>query len=62
MKSLELLAWGWSPTAIFPISAFQVARIIGVSHWHPAILTLLKAQRGTIVREEKGGLPRSELN
>jgi hypothetical protein len=25
---------GWHPTVILPISASQVARIIGVSHWH----------------------------
>jgi hypothetical protein len=26
----------WPPTSILPISAFQVARITGVSHWRLA--------------------------
>jgi hypothetical protein len=34
MRSWELFVQPW--TGILPISAFQVARIIGTSHWHPA--------------------------
>jgi hypothetical protein len=30
--SHELFAWGWLPTAILLISAFQVAKITGMSH------------------------------
>jgi hypothetical protein len=30
------LFWRWPQTMIFPILASQVARIIGVRHWHPA--------------------------
>jgi hypothetical protein len=32
---------GWPQTLILTISASQVARIIGVSHWHPAKLLSL---------------------
>jgi hypothetical protein len=32
---LQTLCLGW-PCTIFPISASQVARITGVSYWHPA--------------------------
>jgi hypothetical protein len=30
------ISWGWLSTVIHPISASQVARITGVSHWHRA--------------------------
>jgi hypothetical protein len=30
---------GWPQTIILLISASQVAKITGLSHWHPAILT-----------------------
>jgi hypothetical protein len=30
---------GWLQTLILLISASPIARITGVSHWHPAILT-----------------------
>jgi hypothetical protein len=33
MESLESICPGWPRTLILPISAFQVARIPGVSHW-----------------------------
>jgi hypothetical protein len=36
--SCELSCLGWPQTAILLISASQVARIVGVNHWHPAIL------------------------
>jgi hypothetical protein len=29
---------GWPQTMILPISISQVARLIGVRHWHPAII------------------------
>jgi hypothetical protein len=32
----QITCSGWPWTATLPISAFQVARITGVSHWHPA--------------------------
>jgi hypothetical protein len=34
--ALVILEMGVSQTIILPISASQVAKIIGVSHWHPA--------------------------
>jgi hypothetical protein len=42
----ELFPWGWPQTSIFPISASQVARITGMSHWCLA---------------EKSGLLKSEI-
>jgi hypothetical protein len=38
MRSHELFAPGWVQTTILLISAYQVARITGVSHLHLAIL------------------------
>jgi hypothetical protein len=35
--SLELFAQGWLPTAILLIATSWVARIIGISHWCPAV-------------------------
>jgi hypothetical protein len=35
MESLKLLALAGLQTTVLPISASQVARITGVSHWHP---------------------------
>jgi hypothetical protein len=32
-----IICQGWPWSMILPISASQVARITGVSHWHPAI-------------------------
>jgi hypothetical protein len=31
---------GWPLTVILPISAFQVARLTGVSHWCPVVSVL----------------------
>jgi hypothetical protein len=31
----------WPQTSILPISAPQVAKIIGVSHWHPVKISIL---------------------
>jgi hypothetical protein len=33
---------GWLRTTVLLIAASQVARIIGVSHWHPALLLVFK--------------------
>jgi hypothetical protein len=34
--SCKLFAWWWLWTVILPIAVYWVARISGVSHWHPA--------------------------
>jgi hypothetical protein len=36
MGVLRTICLGWSWTSILPISASQVARIIGMSHWRLA--------------------------
>jgi hypothetical protein len=37
MESCKLFCLCWPGATILPISASQVARITGVSHWHPAL-------------------------
>jgi hypothetical protein len=41
MGSGELFSQGWLGTMILQSSAFQVARIIGVSHWCPVKISIL---------------------
>jgi hypothetical protein len=36
IESHKLFALGWVQTVILLTSASQVARLIGMSHWHPA--------------------------
>jgi hypothetical protein len=40
--SHELLCLGWLWTGILLISASWVARIAGMSHWRPAVITVLQ--------------------
>jgi hypothetical protein len=40
MESHNLFCLGWPGTSILPISASQVARIVGLSHQHPAHFVL----------------------
>jgi hypothetical protein len=40
VKILQTICPGWTWTKILLITASQVARITGVSHWHPAKRTL----------------------
>jgi hypothetical protein len=38
MAVSQTICWGWSGITIFLISAFQVARIIDMYHWHLAFV------------------------
>jgi 4-amino-4-deoxy-L-arabinose transferase-like glycosyltransferase len=44
---LQIIFLGWFGTMILLISASQVVRIIGVNHWHLAIVCLLMNNCGT---------------
>jgi hypothetical protein len=52
MESHKLYAQSWSWTMILPILVSQIARITGLSHWHPAQETFFQRQkswRGVVV-------------
>jgi hypothetical protein len=42
IESLKLFAWGCLRTTILLISDSWVARITGMSHWHPALQPLTR--------------------
>jgi hypothetical protein len=49
----QTICQGWLRTLIILISASWVARIIGVSHWHPAWFCLLREEKNTLYANDQ---------